>query len=262
MKCREIHPYRLIVTGASFVLFGLGGLVLGLVVIPVLMLLPGGPELRRSRIRRLVQRSFRLFMTLMNGSRVLSFEIHGQEKLGRPGQLVIANHPTLIDVVMIVAYTPVANCVIKADLLRNPYMRLVLKAAGYIPNYPVDSMIESASDALRAGECLVMFPEGTRSRPGEPIAFNRGAAAVAARAARVLTPVYITCEPMFLTKGAPWYRLPARAPRLEVWVGDDLDLSPYRDVPPPRASRELNASLQGHYAQRLAMPRGYNGTQG
>lgn len=259
MEQRENHLYRLFVTGASFALFGLGGLILGLGVIPILLLLPGGAGRRRRRIRALVQRSFRLFVEFMHGLGGLSYEFHGREKLGRPGQLIVANHPTLIDVVLIVAFTPTPTCVVKAALFQNPYMRLVLKAAGYIPNFPIDEMIERSSDALRDGECLVMFPEGTRSRPGEPLVFNRGTAAVAVRAARVLTPVYITCDPIFLTKGRPWYRVPARRPHLTVRVGDDLDLSPYRDMPPPKASRELNSSLLAHYTQRLAIARGYNG---
>jgi 1-acyl-sn-glycerol-3-phosphate acyltransferase len=253
--------YRLWVTGASFALFGIGGLILGLLVIPVLLLLPGGAERRRNRIRTLVQLAFRFFVEFMHGLRGLSYEIHGQERLGRPGQLVIANHPTLIDVVLIIAFTPMPGCVVKAALFRNPYMRRVLQAAGYIPNSPTDTMIERASAALQGGECLVMFPEGTRSRPGEPLVFHRGTAAVAVRAARVLTPVYIRCEPIFLTKGTPWYRIPPRRPHLTVEVGDDIDLSVYHDNPPPRASRQLNDWLLAHYTERLAGARGYNGTR-
>lgn len=252
--------YRVWVTGTSFALFGLGGLILGLLVIPVLLLLPGGAERRRDRIRALVQHAFRLFVEFMRGLGGISYEIRGQERLGRPGQLVISNHPTLIDVVLIIAFTPVPGCVVKAALFRNPYTRLVLRAARYIPNFPTDTMIERTAAALQEGECLVMFPEGTRSRPGEPMVFNRGAAAVALRAARVLTPVYIHCEPVFLTKGTPWYRVPPRRPHLTLEVGEDIDLSVYRDMPPPRASRQLNAWLLAHYTLRLAGARGYNGT--
>jgi 1-acyl-sn-glycerol-3-phosphate acyltransferase len=121
-------------------------------------------------------------------------------------------------------------------------------------------MIERASAALQEGECLVMFPEGTRSRPGEPMVFNRGTAAVALRAAQVLTPVYIRCEPIFLTKGTPWYRVPPRRPHLTVAVGEDIDLSVYRDMAPPKASRQLNGWLLAHYTERLAGAGGYNGT--
>ena len=43
------YVWRLLATGASFVLFGLGGLVLRVIVLPVLGLLPGDAATRRRR---------------------------------------------------------------------------------------------------------------------------------------------------------------------------------------------------------------------
>jgi len=262
MEKRETYLWRIAVTGTCFTLFGLGGLILGLLVFPAMMLLPGDAARRRARTRGLVQRAFRLFVYVMNGGGGISYEIQGRERLGRPGQLVIANHPTLVDVVLIVAFTPAPACVVKVALFHNPFTRRVVQAAGYISNSPTDEMIERSAAALRADDCLVMFPEGTRTRPGQPFAFNRGAASVALRAARVLTPVYIRCEPVVLPKGDSWYKVPPRRPHFTLEVGDDIDLAPYRELPPPKASRQLNAWLQDHYAARLGTSGGYNGTRG
>jgi len=262
MEKRETYLWRIAVTGTCFTLFGLGGLILGLLVFPAMMLLPGDAARRRARTRGLVQRAFRLFVYVMNGGGGISYEIQGRERLGRPGQLVIANHPTLVDVVLIVAFTPAPACVVKVALFHNPFTRRVVQAAGYISNSPTDEMIERSAAALRADDCLVMFPEGTRTRPGQPFAFNRGAASVALRAARVLTPVYIRCEPVVLPKGDSWYKVPPRRPHFTLEVGDDIDLASYRELPPPKASRQLNAWLQDHYAARLGTSGGYNGTRG
>ena len=99
---------------------------------------------------------------------------------------------------------------------------------------------------------MIIFPEGTRTRPNEPMVFHRGAANVALRAAAVVTPVYIRCEPTTLTKSEPWYRIPARRPHFSLSVGDDLDLSPYRPAPLPSGSRALNEHLHQHFQQELA----------
>ena len=262
MEKRETYLWRILVTGTCFTLFGLGGLILGLLVFPAMMLLPGDPAKRRARTRGLVQRAFRLFVVVMNGGGGISYEIRGRERLGRPGQLIIANHPTLVDVVLIVAFTPAPACVVKAAMFRNPFTRRVVQAAGYISNSPTDEMIEASAAALRSGDALVMFPEGTRTRPGQPFFFNRGAASVAVRSARVLTPVYIRCEPVVLPKGDSWYRVPPRRPHFTIEVGDDIDLAPYRELQPPKASRRLNAWLLDHYTARLDTTGGYNGTRG
>jgi 1-acyl-sn-glycerol-3-phosphate acyltransferase len=261
MRKRDAYLWRLIFTGACFVLFGIGGLILGLLVIPAIFLLPGPVERGQARVRALVQRAFRLFVAIMNGGRGLSYQFVGRERLGRPGQLIIANHPTLIDVVLIVAFTPAPVCVVKEALFRNPFTRHVVRAAGYVSNAPTDRMLEEASAALEAGNTVVMFPEGTRTRPGQPMVFHRGAASVAIRSARVLTPVYIRCEPLVLPKTQPWYRVPAARPRWTVVVGEDIALQDFRGMLPPKASRLLNRFLVGHFEERLRGTAGYNGAQ-
>ena len=255
MPERKSYVWRLLVTGTCFALFGIGGVILGLLVFPALLLLPGGAVRRRARTRALVHSAFRLFVATMSGLRGLSYEFQGRERLGLPGQLVIANHPTLIDVVFIVAFTPAPTCVVKVAVFNNPFMRLVVRAAGYIRNAPTDAMISDAVEALRAGDTLVMFPEGTRTQPGRPMQFHRGAASVAIQGAVRLTPVYITVDQPFLHKSQPWYRVPARPPHICIRVGEDVDLGHYRDLPAPRASRQLNAALVEQYERELPPPR-------
>jgi 1-acyl-sn-glycerol-3-phosphate acyltransferase len=255
---RQTYLWRIMVTGTCFALFGIGGLILGLLVFPVVLLLPGGPARRRARTRGLVQRAFRLFVATMSGLGGVSYRFEGRERLGRPGQLIVANHPTLVDVVFIVAFTPAPACVVKAAMFANPFTRRVVQAAGYISNAPTDSMIERAIEALRSGDALVMFPEGTRTRPGQAMMFHRGAASVAVHGASVLTPIYIRVDQPLLDKTQSWYQVPPRRPSISIRVGPDIDLEPYRALAPPKASRQLNAWLLAHYEQELARPRGYN----
>ncbi|MCJ7451993.1 MAG: 1-acyl-sn-glycerol-3-phosphate acyltransferase [Steroidobacteraceae bacterium] len=262
MQERQTYLWRIFATGASFTLFGMGGLILGVLVFPAMLLLPGGPARRRARMRGLVQHAFRLFVRFINGIGVISYEFHGSERLGRPGQLIIANHPTLVDVVLIVAFTPAPCCVVKAAMFRNPFTRAVARAAGYVSNSPTDEMIHAAAAALRSGDSLVMFPEGTRTRPGQPLQFARGTASIAVNAAVVLTPVYVHCEPLLLPKFVPWYRVPPRRPHYTLEVGEDIDLAAYRGLQPPRASRLLNDWLLQHFTERLGTPGGYNATLG
>ncbi len=56
----------------------------------------------------------------MSGVGVLSYEFHGAERLGRPGQIILANHPSLIDVVFLIGFTPQATCIVKEALFPQP----------------------------------------------------------------------------------------------------------------------------------------------
>lgn len=64
----------------------------------------------------------------------------------------------------------------------------------------------------------MLFPEGTRTRQGEPIVFGPGAAAVATRSRAEILPVAIRCEPIFLTRQFAWYYIPPHKPQFKIRV--------------------------------------------
>lgn len=247
------YLWRLAATGASFVLFGLGGLVLRLIVLPLLGLLPGDAVTRRRRARMAISKAFYLHVQFMYRSAVLEYRFEHTERLGRPGQMIIANHPSLIDVVFLIAHIRDANCIVKQSLWRNPCTRGPVRRAQYISNNGSPEMLEQAADALRDGQTLIVFPEGTRTAPNRPPVFHRGAAAIALRGARVITPVFITVEPTTLTKAEPWYRIPERRVRVTLRVGKDIAPETFNaDAPLPIASRRLNAHLHQLFMKELS----------
>ncbi|PHX41431.1 acyltransferase, partial [Pseudomonas sp. NZIPFR-PS2] len=207
-KPRDAYYWRLFATAASFALFGFGGLCLRLLVFPLLSCLPGDAAKHRSRARHTISWLFWFFIRLMQRAGVLTYSVEGTEKLGRPGQMIIANHPSLIDVVFLIGLVRQANCVVKQSLWQNPFTRGPVRDAGYISNDGSAEMLDAAADALRGGQTLIIFPEGTRTTPGAAPAFHRGGAAIALRGATIITPVVIKVSPTTLTKAEPWYRIP------------------------------------------------------
>jgi 1-acyl-sn-glycerol-3-phosphate acyltransferase len=177
----------------------------------------------------------------------------GVERLGRPGQIIIANHPSLIDVVFLIAHIRDANCIVKQSLWRNVFTRGPIRRAQYISNNGSPEMLEQAADALRDGETLIVFPEGTRTKPNCTPVFHRGAAAIALRGARVITPVFITVKPTTLTKAERWYHIPERRVMVTLRVGRDIDPNTFNaQAPMPIASRRLNEHLHQLFLRELA----------
>lgn len=248
--------WRFVGTAISFAVFGLCSFVLSVTVLPLLRMLPAAHCRRLSRV--VLQQGMRAFVGVMHRIGVLTYDFKGAGRLGRPGQLIVANHPTLIDVVFLIAFAPQANCVVKHAMFRNLLTRSVVAAAGYISNDLTADMIEGAAAALRQGQCLIMFPEGTRTGVGQPLTFHRGAANIAVRAAVSVTPVYIRCEPITLTKAEPWYRIPPRRPHFTLAVGEDFDLRAARRMKSiPIASRVFNEHMLGNFQGELQRLDGY-----
>ncbi|WP_290884636.1 lysophospholipid acyltransferase family protein [Arenimonas sp.] len=222
------HAWRVFGTALSFAAFGLGGVLLGLLVFPLLRL-GVRDRARLGRLaRRLVQASFAGHVWLMRRLGVMSWEIHGAERLRRPGLLVLANHPTLIDVVCLIGMIEEADCVVKSRLATNPFTRGPLRAAGYIFNDNGAGLIQDCIDSVRSGKNLVIFPEGTRTPRGEVLGpLQRGAANIAIRGALDVTPVTIRCTPPTLGKGEKWYRVPSRRFHMRIEVLPDIPVAPF-----------------------------------
>lgn len=251
---QDAFVWRFLVTGVSFLLFGIGAVVVGVVLLPLVRIIPAARERKRARARTVMRLALRLFVAVMHRLGGMTYEFRGIERLGRPGQLILANHPSLIDVVFLLAFVPGAGCVVKAGLWRNPLTRGAVSLVEFIRNDSTADMILAAAGALRSGQPLIFFPEGTRTRPRQPLAFHRSGANIALRAAVSVTPVYIRVGPTTLTKAEPWHRIPPRRPHFALVVGEDVDLQTLRAAPLPIASRELNERLQAQFEAELERP--------
>jgi 1-acyl-sn-glycerol-3-phosphate acyltransferase len=252
-RTRDGYYWRLLATAVSFALFGLGGLCLRVFIFPLLSMLPGSAQSHQRRARSTISRLFWMFIRFMARTGVLTYQVEGAEQLGRPGQMIIANHPSLIDVVFLIGLVRDANCVVKQSLWQNPFTRGPVRSTGYISNDGSMDMLDTAAHALKSGETLIIFPEGTRTQPGKAPAFHRGGAAIALRGATVITPVTIRVSPTTLTKAEPWYRIPLRKVHFHLRVGADIDPGAFAALgPAPVASRKLNDYLHHYYIKELA----------
>jgi 1-acyl-sn-glycerol-3-phosphate acyltransferase len=156
-------------------------------------------------------------------------------------------------VVFLVGHVKNANCIVKHGLATNPFTRGPVANAGYITNDESFDMFDRAADVLRAGETLIVFPEGTRTPRDAMPRFHRGACAIALRGARVVTPVVISMNPRSLTKGEPWYRIPPCRMRYVIRVGEDIDPASWSGAHPlPIAGRKMNDYLHAYFEAELA----------
>jgi len=220
------YIWRLFATGFSFTVFGIGGLLLWGIAFPLLSLAVPKQDRRTLMAKALIRRLFKTFVGLMRGLGIYTYELRGLEKLNRNGLLILSNHPTLIDVVFLISLTDRADCVVKAQLLRNPSTRGAVQTAGYICNDAGPVMIDRCFASLQSGNNMVIFPEGTRTpKAGFPSHMERGAANLAVRCKLDITPVLIHCDQSFLAKGVPWWAIPPQRPHLAIEVHDDLNVA-------------------------------------
>lgn len=245
------YGWRLFATGLSFTIFGLGGVIIPWIATPWIKISTSNQECRQRKARLLIHKTFRFFIHMMRFFGVLTWTIENEERLHRPGILVLANHPCLIDVVFLIAFIPNPDCIVKGRLLNNPAMSGYLRLTGFLVNDTGPGLIEGAKESLESGSALIIFPEGTRTEPNCPLHFQRGAANVALRTQTAITPVTILCQPLTLTKKHQWYHIPAQKLRMTLLVGEEIPVTPYNQQSPSLAARQLTHDLQDYFTEEL-----------
>ena len=245
---------RRILTGISFLIFGLGSLDLAFVVLPLIIVCSTNSDIRRKRIQAIISWHFQLFIKLIQWLGLMKLNSRDIEKLQSDnGVIIIANHPTLIDVVVIISLLKKVDCVVKDGLNQNIFLRGVVRAAGYINNSDPEALLTGCEDSLRKGRNLIIFPEGTRSVSGKPLKFQRGVAHIALKAECKIRPIYLQCSPGTLSKNQNWYDVPERPFIFSFDVGDLIDTSEWiQEGAKGISTRQLTRQLEQHYQLKLA----------
>ena len=239
--------WRAAMTGVCFALFGLGGLMLSLIWFNLLLIVVRNKARRRRLARRSISASFRLFLTVVRTVGVLDYQITGADRLRQErGCLVVANHPSLIDYVMLASIMPETDCLVKSALLHNPFVSGVIRAADYLINDQADALLPASRQRLQQGDTILIFPQGTRSVPGEKMTLQRGAANIAVRCGSDLRVVVIRCTEHMLGKQSKWYDAPPTKPVFTIAVGERVPLNQFYNAnsqEPALAARQLNRHL-------------------
>ena len=207
--------YRRLNTGLAWCVFGLGGLLLSLTLFSYLRIIEKDPRIRCRKARQYISGVFQCYFRLLDRLDVLSIDVSRLMQLkDKKGIIVIANHPTILDYVAITSCLPQIDCVVKASLRHNFFLKNVIQSADYLSNEGALELIDECVLRLNRGENILVFPEGTRSSRYEPIKLKRGVAHVALRARCDIAVVHIRSSHHWLDKESQWYEIPPVKPSL------------------------------------------------
>ena len=242
------RAFRTIITVLVFGGFWLGCLLVGWLFLPWVILWPGSRKVKFQRALRVMRRGFQFFhfmMWLFRLYRRRSTQPHLRPN-GMPADkpaVIIANHPTLVDVTAIVSLFPNVVAVARPGLANNPLLSWLVRTCGFVP--VGRTMLAECEERLRMGFDVLIFPEGTRTPFGGPLnPFQRGAFELAVRAQVPIVMVKLTCVPLVLSKKLPMHKVSDKMATLTI--------EPVEIVQPSELeSRALSRSIEQRYQDML-----------
>jgi 1-acyl-sn-glycerol-3-phosphate acyltransferase len=234
--------YERLAFALALAVFGAAGLTFTLVGSLLRWILPrrAGAALGQWAISAL----FRFFVGLLHRLGLARCDLAALDALRDGPPLVIApNHPTLLDVILIVSRLPKVTCIMKAAVLENVFLFGGARLAGYIRADPPKAMIRAAGGALADGRHVLVFPEGTRT-VGTPVnRFTGGFAAISGLAGAPVQTVFIEARSPYLSKGWPLLRRPEFPLEYRVRLGERF--APQSD------SKALFAEIEAYFRREL-----------
>lgn len=205
-----------------YMYFFVGGVLFNLLVaVPMWLLIRVFPS-ARALLLAIARRFFGGLFVALRAVGALGFEaIEGREVIRRaPAAVYVANHRSLLDVLLLLALIPRATCLVKAVTeprgaraekrsfmppFWHPFVAVAVDLLGYIPlptEWTHAALLDTfrvGVDALRAGRPLIIFPEGTRSETGRLLPFQDFPFKLAIDAGVPIVPVaihsHIPCMP-------------------------------------------------------------------
>ena len=254
------HYWRIAAAGLSYVVFGLGASLPGLYIM-ILAVVPMDKDAKQRKVRNAISYLCRFYVNFMQFLGLFHFTVTEvqDEQIGVPdkeieGHLVISNHAMLIDALFILAYVDNLCCVVKSDLCRNPFTRIPVKLAGYIPNNHA-GLVDLAKQKLDKGENILIFPEGTRNQGDLQLDFKRGMSNIAIASKAPILPIVIICTPRVLGKGEKWYQLPTVKSLISIRFDPPVHVSDCIDSTLPRTLqyRRLTRWLRDYYFREVSL---------
>jgi len=250
---RAARLWRQVRLGSAFVVFGIAALSVAFVAAPIAKRRARSAEEAELAVQRAVRRGYAATVAYLRAIGILRLDAQGLADLADIGPcIVVANHPTLIDVVLLGSHLRQMDCIVNAGwTAHSPFLRRAIDAAGYVRNDGGSEIVEASAERLRRGRRLLVFPEGTRSPRGSFGKFHRGAAHISLASGKPIVALTIRAKPRMLGSNRKWHDVADRTSEFRIRVAGRFDPADYqRDgTSLPIAARRMNEDLLALYLQ-------------
>jgi 1-acyl-sn-glycerol-3-phosphate acyltransferase len=230
----------------AFFFFGLCTLILVILIFPPMRLVLHPKERFKKYGRRFVSSSMRFYCGVIRVIGIVNnIEVDDREKFRHlKSKIIAANHPSLFDIIVLLSLIPNADCIVNAYLKHN-LLWGVIRQLYILNSLDFNELLETCSESLKQGNCLIIFPEGTRTRRQGKIIFKKGAARIALYSGCNILPVHIGGNDKYgLGKKDPWTAIsPEGSYAYQITMKDEINPEKYKTLPNPIAVKNITGEL-------------------
>ncbi|WP_407396486.1 lysophospholipid acyltransferase family protein [Treponema sp.] len=235
------YTYRAFMKLFWIFFIGFGAVILAAIVFPAFKIFIHSKDRFRCTAQRFVSATFRFFMFLLKISGIAKLLTDSREEFrNMHSRIVVANHPSILDTVVLIALIPNAT-VIAGEKYAKGVLGGVIKACYIINSLDFDELCRRCKESLDLGSNVIIFPEGTRTPRHGQNNFKKGAARIARATGANIIPVLIAGSDKFgLGKSNPfWSFNPVEQLIYHLIMLPEIDISEYAELTDPIAAKRI-----------------------
>ena len=248
---------RTIAKLSCYFVFGLATIAFSITLLPLLLIFVHPYERFQRVCRRILHICLICYRWYLRIVGVAKVKVSDKAALKNAKSVIIAaNHPSLLDSVILVSFLPCTDFIVKMSLSKRNVLSFIVNLLLTPNSIDYKEIIERTKKNFAAGGTIAVFPEGTRSLPTGQNRFKKGAARLSLATGCPILPVHIGGNDKFgLRKGEhPWQINPNGAYEYVFTVKDLLYPDEFAGLPEPIAAKRYTAKLRAILADENNVP--------
>ena len=212
----------------AFFIFGIGSFILSFFIFPYIQLFIK-KELQKEYFASTIRRTWSFFTNFIIDTKIIALNADKEAFQKIQGKIVVANHPTFIDIILLISLLPKSICLAKKDVLKNPLLKNIVSAIYIVNDIDIEKLKENSNKFLKQGYNIVIFPTGTRNESNKEVKIHKGFVTMAINANVDIVPIKIICDSKFLTKGQPFYEGTDKVVNYNLEILDKISINDFNE---------------------------------
>ena len=208
----------------SFGIFALGAIFYNFIIFPPLKLFFKGQRLAEV-YSDIIHYSWKFFTNIIMFFGLFRLDIKNIEEIKNiKNKVIVATHPSFIDIVILIGLIPRSTCFVKKELAYNPILKNLVNSIFITNELELEELKIQSKKMLDMGFNLIIFPSGIRHRRDEFPKIKKGASLVALNAQKNIVPIRFFADGDFLFINKPFYDADDHLITFEIEKCEEIDV--------------------------------------
>ena len=224
----------------SFFVFGCGAILLNFLVFPFI-------KNNKYLCSDIIHLTWKFFVHFMMFLGLFKLDIKKLSKI--ENKIIVATHPSFIDIVILIALIPRSTCFVKKELAHNLIIKNIVNSIFITNEVELEELKTKSKKMLDMGFNVIIFPSGIRHRKNEYPKIKKGASLIALNANKNIVPIRFFANGDFMFINQPFYEVGNKRVIFEIEQMSEIDINDFifdtEIVSKKEITKQIEKSLYG-----------------